>query len=170
LLPQQTIEALLSLAHVQAIAGRAGISVSYFDVDYGFDGTFRSIRSRGTRLVTQGLAVDFQLKASINYSIEPEFVVYDLDVKNYNDLIERKLSSTGIPCILLLKTLPADPTLWLTATGDNLILGGSCYWAYLEGSLSSNSKTVRIRIPREQLFSPESVQWMLNNVDNGAWP
>jgi hypothetical protein len=77
LLPQQTIEALLSLAHVQAIAGRAGISVSYFDVDYGFDGTFRSIKSRGARLVTQGLAVDFQLKASINYLIEPEFVVYD---------------------------------------------------------------------------------------------
>jgi Domain of unknown function (DUF4365) len=170
LLPQQTIEALLSLAHVQAIAGRAGISVFYFDVDYGFDGTFRSIRSRGTRLVTQGLAVDFQLKASINYSIKPEFVVYDLDVKNYNDLIERKLSSTGIPCILLLKTLPADPTLWLTATGDSLILGGSCYWSYLEGSLNSNSKTVRIRIPREQLFSPESLQWMLNNVDNGTWP
>lgn len=67
--------------------------MSYFDLDYGFDGTFRSIRTRGSRFVTQGLAVDFQLKASINYIIEAEYIVYDLDVKNYNDLIERRLSS-----------------------------------------------------------------------------
>ncbi len=82
--------------------------MSYFDLDYGFDGTVRSIRARGSRLVTQGLAVDFQLKASINCLIESEYIIYDLDVKNYNDLIERRLSSNGIPCILLLKTLPAS--------------------------------------------------------------
>ena len=90
-MPQQTVEELLSLAHVQAIAGQAGVSMSYFDLDYGFDGTFRSLRARGSRLVTQGLAVDFQLKASVNYLIEPKYIVYDLDVKNYNDLIERRL-------------------------------------------------------------------------------
>lgn len=115
MLPQQSVEELLSLAHVQAIAGQAGVSMSYFDLDYGFDGTFRSIRTRGSRFVTQGLAVDFQLKASINYLIESEYIVYDLDVKNYNDLIERRLSSSGIPCILLLKTLPASRDKWLTA-------------------------------------------------------
>lgn len=76
--PQQTVEELLSLAHVQAIAGQAGVSMSYFDLDYGFDGTY--------------------------------------------------------------------------------------------GELSTNSKTVRIRIARNQLFLPESLQWMLNNVDIGIWP
>jgi hypothetical protein len=170
LLPQQTVEELLSLAHVQAIAGQAGVSMSYFDLDYGFDGTFRSIRARGKRLVTQGLAVDFQLKASVNYLIESEYIVYDLDVKNYNDLIERRLSTSGIPCILLLKTLPASRDAWLTASEDSLVLGGGCYWAYLDGELSTNSKTVRIRISRQQLFLPESLQWMLNNVDLGIWP
>lgn len=144
--------------------------MSYFDVDYGFDGTFRSIRARGSRRVTQGLAVDFQLKASVNCLIEPDFIAYDLDVKNYNDLIERKLSNSGIPCVLLLKTLPTDQNMWLTGTEESLILGGSCYWAYLDGEISSNSKTVRIRIPREQLFLPASLQWMLNNVDIGTWP
>jgi hypothetical protein len=170
LLPQQTVEELLSLAHVQAIAGQAGVSMSYFDLDYGFDGTFRSIRARGSRLVTQGLAVDFQLKASVKYLVEPEYIVYDLEVKNYNDLIDRRLSSSGIPCILLLKTLPSNRDTWLTASEDSLILGGGCYWAYLDGKLSTNSKTVRIRISRQQLFLPESLQWMLNNVDLGIWP
>jgi Domain of unknown function (DUF4365) len=170
LLPQQSVEELLSLAHVQAIAGQAGVSMSYFDLDYGFDGTFRSIRARGSRLVTQGLAIDFQLKASINYIIEPEYVVYDLDVKNYNDLIERRLSNSGIPCILILKTLPTNRDKWLVASEESLVLGGGCYWAYLNGELSTNSKTVRIRIARNQLFLPDSLQWMLNNVDLGIWP
>jgi hypothetical protein len=52
LLPQQTIEEQLSLAHVQAIAAQAGVSMSYFNLDYGFDGTFRPIRTRGSRYVT----------------------------------------------------------------------------------------------------------------------
>jgi hypothetical protein len=82
--------------------------MSYLDVDYGFDGTFRSICARGSRRVTQGLAVDFQLNASLNCSIEPDFIAYDLDVKNYNDLIERKLSNSGIPCVVLLKILPTN--------------------------------------------------------------
>jgi hypothetical protein len=170
LFPQQTVEELLSLAHVQAIAGQAGVSMSYFDLDYGFDGTFRSIRARGSRLVTQGLAIDFQLKASLNCIIESEYIVYDLDVKNYNDLIERRLSNSGIPCILILKTLPTKRDTWVIASENSLVLGGGCYWTYLNGEFSTNSKTVRIRIARNQLFLPESLQWMLNNVDIGIWP
>jgi hypothetical protein len=92
LLPQQKIEELLSLAHIQAIAARAGVSMSYFD------------------------------------------------------------------------------SVWLTASEDHLVLGGGCYWAYLQGELSTNYKTVRIRISRKQLFLPDSLQWMLNNVDIGTWP
>jgi Domain of unknown function (DUF4365) len=169
LLPQQTIEEQLSLAHVQAIAGQAGVSMSYFNMDYGIDGTFRSIRDRGARLVTEGFGLDFQLKASINYMIEPEHIAYDLEVKTYNDLIDRQLGSQRIPCILLLKTLPMNPSDWLVATESSLTLGGGCYWEFLSGTLSTNAKTVRIRISRQQLFSPTSLQQMLRQIDNGAW-
>jgi Domain of unknown function (DUF4365) len=65
LLLQQSIEEQLSLAHVQAIAAQTGVSMSYFNLDYGIDGTFRSIiRTQGSRYVTSGAAIDFQLKAS----------------------------------------------------------------------------------------------------------
>jgi Domain of unknown function (DUF4365) len=106
----------------------------------------------------------------VNYSILPEEIAYDLDVKNYNDLIERRLSNSGIPCILLLKTLPQNQDDWLATSEESLVLGGCCYWVYLDGKMSQNSKTVRIRIPREQVFSPVSLQWMLDNLDIGAWP
>ncbi len=33
----------MSLAHVQEIAGRAGVTMFYFNLDYDFGGTFRSI-------------------------------------------------------------------------------------------------------------------------------
>lgn len=171
MLPQQSIEKQLSLAHVQAVAAQAGVSMSYFNLDYGFDGTFRSVRNnRGTRLVTQGFGLDFQLKASINYTMEPEYIVYDLEAKTYNDLIDRRFGNRRIPCILLLKTLPSRQDTWLTANEDALILGGGCYWASLTGTFTTNTKTVRIRISREQLFSPMSLQWMLNQIDNGVWP
>jgi hypothetical protein len=35
--PQQIIEELLSVAHVQAVADRAGVSISNFDKDFGVD-------------------------------------------------------------------------------------------------------------------------------------
>jgi hypothetical protein len=170
LLTQQTIEEKLSITHVQSIAWQAGIGISDFQADYGVDGTFRPVGIRGSRHMTEGIALDFQLKASINCTVEPEHIVYDLEVKTYNDLIDRRNNGTTIPCILLLKFLPPDPNNWLTVSEDSLNLNGGCYWAYLNGSMSTNAKTVRIRIPREQLFSPESLHWMLNQISIGEWP
>jgi hypothetical protein len=41
--------------------------MSYFNLDYGIDDTFRSIiRNQGYRYVTSGAAIDFQIEASIN--------------------------------------------------------------------------------------------------------
>jgi hypothetical protein len=54
----------LSLAHVQAIGAQAGVSMSYFNLDYGIDGTFRSIIR--TSVCTSGAAIDSQIEASIN--------------------------------------------------------------------------------------------------------
>jgi Domain of unknown function (DUF4365) len=173
LLPQQSIEEQLSLAHVQAIAAQTGVSMSYFNLDYGIDGTFRSIiRTQGSRYVTSGAAIDFQLKASINCLIEPEHIVCDLEVKTYNDLIDRRINGRGsiVPCILLLKVLPTDPINWLSVSEESANLKGGCYWDYLSGRISNNNRTVRIRIPRNQLFSPEPLQWMFNQISIGAWP
>jgi hypothetical protein len=49
LFPPQTIEERLSVVHVQAIAARVGVMIFNSDLDYGVDGTFRAINSRGNR-------------------------------------------------------------------------------------------------------------------------
>jgi hypothetical protein len=85
LLPLQSIEEQLSLVHIQAITAQAGMSISYCNVDFGVDGTFRPVITRGSRRSTAGIALDFQVNASINCIVELERIVYDLEVKTYND-------------------------------------------------------------------------------------
>jgi Domain of unknown function (DUF4365) len=171
--PQQIIQELISVAHVQAVAARAGVSISNFDKDFGIDGTFRQIATIGNRRFMSGYALDFQLKASTNYTLEPKDVVYDLEVKTYNDLVQRRLSSDATPCILLLKVLNSDGSKWLTTDETGLFLGGACYWSYLEGELSQHKQSVRIRIPRVQEFCPESLLKLITSAReytiSGEW-
>jgi hypothetical protein len=169
LFPQQQIEELLSLAHVQAIASRAGVSLSLPDRDYGIDGTFRQIRLLGSRRFPSGYALDFQLKASTRYQVEPNHIVYDLEVKTHNDLINRRLTSHAIPCILILKTLPATSSQWMEVSEEGVFLKGGCYWEYLQGVPSTNQETIRVRIPRMQQLTPESLLMMLSYVTTGEW-
>lgn len=171
--PQQIVEELLSVAHIQAVAAKTGVSIATFDKDFGVDGHFRRIAILGNRRYTCGYGLDFQVKASINCKIEQSHIRYDLEVKTYNDLALRNLSREMNPCILLLKMLPADIEQWLNVNGDGIFLGGSCYWAYLQGELSSNKESVRIRIPTAQQFTPDSLSWLLdaarNYAANGEW-
>jgi Domain of unknown function (DUF4365) len=173
LLPQQTIEERLSVAHIQAIAARAGVLISKSDLDYGVDGTFRAVIRKGNRLTEEGYGLDFQLKASIHCQIEPLHIRYDLEVKTYNDLADRHQNQHAMPCILLLKVLSTNEADWLNANEDGVFLGGACYWAYLEGELSSNKESVRIRVPRTKQFTPAALDRLLeanrNYVTTGVW-
>jgi hypothetical protein len=181
LFPQPIIEELLSVAHVQAIAAKVGVSIATFDRlwrkrsyrDHGIDGHFRQIAVIESRRYVCGYGLDFQLKASINCKIEPSHIRYDLESKKYNDLIRRDLSKDTIPCILLLKVLPTDKNSWLSDNEDGVFLGGACYWMYIQGALSSNRESVRIRIPKTQNLTPESLLRLLNAARqysaNGLW-
>jgi hypothetical protein len=142
LFPQQIIEELLSVAHVQATSAKVGVSIATFDRDHGVDGHFRQIAVIENRRYVCGYGLDFQLKASINCKIEPSHIRYDLESKNYNDLIRRHLSQDTIPCILLLKVLPTDKDSWLSDNENGVFLGGACYWDYIQGELSSNKESV----------------------------
>ncbi len=161
LLPSQQIEERLSWTHVLAIASFAGASISLPEQDFGIDGTFRQIVSLGGRLFPSGNALDFQLKASTRCGIEPDHIIYDLDVKTYNALIQRDLIQYAVPCILILKVLPRDPIQWITDSEVGLLLNGGCYWFYIQGQPSSNQVTVRIRIPRTQQLTSDALNYLL---------
>ncbi|MCA1547412.1 DUF4365 domain-containing protein [Bradyrhizobium sp. BRP19] len=158
----QHTEECLSLAFVYALAGRAGVSLAAQRVhDYGIDGTFRSVKIIGKRRVETGYAVDFQMKATTTWEHKGSDVVYDLEVKNYNDMVQRDGEAT--PCILILLCLPSDHHEWIEADENRLVLQRCCYWMQLEGDPSSNSYTQRIFIPRKNALTPQAIASIMAN-------
>lgn len=165
---QQHTEEWLSRAYVMAIAARAGVGIGNPYQDYGVDGTFSKIQFLNGRRRETGVKIDYQLKASKNWKIEGEHVVYDLEAKTYNDLVARNITRRSVPLILLLLSLPEDTTQWIEQSEDHLIVRRCCYWSRFSGSFTNNSRTTRIRISRQHLFTPETLIALLDHVEKGS--
>lgn len=167
MLTESHTQECLSLAYVHAVTGRAGVNLLVGSRhDYGVDGTFKPVVNMNGRRVESGHPVDFQLKSSVNWEHDGEVVVYDLESKNYNDMVGRVPSA--IPLILLLLCLPRDSSTWLAGTETELVLRHCCYWMRVTGEPTDNSKTKRIRIPRSNLLTPEAVLTILS-AERARW-
>ncbi|MDD9995869.1 MAG: DUF4365 domain-containing protein, partial [Dehalococcoidia bacterium] len=105
--------------------------------------------------------VDFQLKATTVYDIQGSDIAYDLRVENYNQLI----ATDGVPNILILFLMPDDPAQWLSHTEDELCLRKCAYWVSLMGlPPSSNTSSQRVRVPLANVFHPDGLQSMFDQV------
>jgi hypothetical protein len=92
-------------------------------------------------------------------------VLYDLDVKNYDDLRD---PSVGCPRILVLLVLPEEETQWTEQTEDHLLLRHAAYWLSLKGQgPTTNQKTVRVLLPRSSLFSVQALESLMSKVRRG---
>jgi len=94
--------------------------------------------------------LELQLKATTPMSIidDADNIKYDLDVKNYNDLVHRRTDL--IPLHLVLVVLREAPPGCLEWSIEKLALLGCAYW-YLpdeNAEISPNDRTVRITIPK----------------------
>ncbi|MDX2044090.1 MAG: DUF4365 domain-containing protein [Acidobacteriota bacterium] len=167
MMTQQHVEEWLSHAYVMAIAARAGVGIGRPFQDYGVDGTFSKIQFFSGRRFETGVKIDFQLKASKNWKIEGESVVYDLEAKTYNDIVNRSLRIRSTPLMLILLCLPQDSAQWLEQSEDHLIVRRCCYWSIFSGTATQNSHTARIRISRHQLFTPDVLMKLLDQVEEG---
>jgi len=168
-LTEQHIIESLSRAYVRALAGKAGLNLSVREYDYGVDGNFDEITIRDKRRVESGFSLSFQLKASTQWQRDDNTVIYDLEAKTYNDLVLRRNFRMAVPCILILFALPPDSSQWLIYIEDEMRLRGSCYWDYLSGAPTENRQSVRIRIPRQQRLTSESLLDLIEKVKTGEW-
>ncbi len=116
-----------------------------------------SITNKQKSYYTKGEVIDVQLKCTTTKSIfaKDGVIKYDLEVKNYNDIV-RRFNGRAIdkkihPLILILFILPKDSSGWLVVTKKHLKLRKKAYWYYLDSTqpLSSNNRTIRITIPIE---------------------
>lgn len=150
-----------------AIAAIAGVNISSFEYDYGVDTAFRKVIVYNGRRVVSGIQVDCQLKSTVDWEIRNNFVIYDLEVKNYNDLVTRYITSPNIPLYLILLCLPRDKENWCCLTIDELILKKCCYWYRVseEDTYSSNKDTVRVKIPLNNMLRPNTINSMLDEAN-----
>jgi hypothetical protein len=153
---------VLSRAYVQAVAGKCGLSCTFRDLDYGIDATVHEIGRRGSRYFETGFKLDMQAKSTAAQDLTDTHVRYDLSVKNYDDLCDPEV---GTPRILVLLVLPRDEGQWLEQTEEHLILRRAAYWLSLRGQeRTANQKTIRVLIPRSNLFTPETLRLLMEKV------
>jgi hypothetical protein len=151
----------LAEAHIAAIAAMAGATVSISKRDYGVDGRFNAVeRLEGGGFAESGIAIDFQAKSTVIFEIEDGCVVYDLEVRAYNNMVGRAHHRTTLMLILL--CLPREQAQWYSLTPDGTLLKDRCYWHILPpGPKTANVRTTRIRIPIDQRLSPDDLGALL---------
>lgn len=158
----------LSRAYVTAVVGRARHKVNWnSEFDYGVDGYVRIIEKRGIRHYETGLGFDFQSKTTTDWKLENGKIVYDLEADAFNDLVSRA-GKGGLPFLLVLLCIPHDDTVWLDVSPDRLVIQKCAYWLQLDGVLTANTASKRVRIPVANVFSPASVVKILGDIKTGV--
>lgn len=148
----------LSKSYLEVIANNNG----YFNSasrDYGTDMTIRkaTICPTRRRYLTTGKCIDIQIKAvSESYvthfnDSSKEFIKYSLEVKNYNDLVDRvKENGAFIPLILAVFVMPTDRIDWIHVNPEELIVRKCAFWfkVPLDADYSKNTSNITIEIPK----------------------
>ena len=156
------IKERLSVAYLAAVTARAGYQISHMLIDkQSIDATIRPITGRK-------LSVDFQLKATSADCIENTHIVYDLPSNNYNHLVDIRCTALHYLMVLV---LPRDEETWLVQDEQKLIISSCGYWIDLRGrEPTSNKESVRIFLPREQIFDAGALQAIMGAAYQLASP
>jgi hypothetical protein len=104
------------------------------------------------------------MKATTNWEHKEDNVVYDLEAKTYNDLVQREKEATS--CILILLCLPPNQDDWVHSDEARTVLKHCCYWVALQGSVTPNTSTKRITIPRANTLTSTVIAQILDAERN----
>jgi hypothetical protein len=164
-LPPEHLLDELATGYVQAVAAMAGAIIAVSRLDYGVDGTLNHIvrakkdRSPGYKFIPEGFSVEFQLKGTTAATIRKEHVEYDLNVRNYDLIVNR--SSMATPLYLFLVCFGSEADKWVAIEPEQLILKASAYWWRQSAAPTSNSSTIRIEIPVMSRLTSNAIADML---------
>ncbi|MDY0148941.1 MAG: DUF4365 domain-containing protein [Kiritimatiellia bacterium] len=170
MITEQHTEEALCRAYLHAVAGRAGHVLELGDrsFDYGVDGSIKQVRQLGNLKRESGFAIDIQAKASVNWTIADGVVKFDLDVDTYNYLASRASEPRAVPILLVVLCLPKQSDDWLSVTEKELILKKCLYWHFPDTAPTSNTTQVRVNIPADNTFTPETITSLLDQVAEGT--
>jgi hypothetical protein len=152
----------LCRAYIQAVAARCGMSWSSPQPDYGIDMSLRDIAKLNGSRTESGYTLDVQAKATTRGHIRAHYVHCDIKVATYHAL---RLTVRDTPRILVVLFLPARETDWLAWTEDSLLVRRCAYWISLRDQPPiANRKSVRLAIPRSNVFSPAGLREIMERI------
>jgi len=162
----------ISLSFVSLVAQHEGYKVSRPSSDDGVDLVISRVISRPlpdgrNREFDDGSKLDIQVKSckESKIVIENGSIKYDLESKNYNDLVSRKKNAL-FPLVLFLVIFPDDATSILEMQEDLILLKKYIYWYLPQADeLSGNQATVRITIPHYQKISNSDIKSIYENYN-----
>ncbi|WP_053958340.1 DUF4365 domain-containing protein [Sulfobacillus thermosulfidooxidans] len=149
----------LSFAYVKIICSTAGFALARPSVDD--DSVDLTIYSRsGSRP-----RVDLQIKSTSRDNGNDNFR-FRLPRKNYDDL---RITNVMVPRLLVVVTMPQEITDWITISRkeETTILGCMAYWCSLHGMPDRNQESITVKIPREQVLDPDTLNELISRVEVG---
>lgn len=148
-------------AYVRAVVASARCKVGRYDDDTDSDDLL--VRRPGS---PRG-QLFLQLKATATPLWQDGALAVDLPVKNYDDL---RLSAYA-PGVLVVTVLPADLGMWLSSTHQSLTVRHCSYWVALIGEPpTANTATIRVSVPKEQVFDVSQLTGILDRLESGGAP
>jgi hypothetical protein len=151
---QQQKEAI-SREFLRILANGHGFKVIEPPQDHGVDMIICPVTTRvepsgKIRFLDSQYKLDFQLKATTQAGIVDGAadIKYDLEVKTYNDLIQRR--GEPLPLHLVVVVLDAAPPACISLDEEKLGLAGRAYWFLPpdDAEESANAAEIRITIPK----------------------
>jgi hypothetical protein len=156
---------LLSRAYVEVVTALCGMAWSRPEPDYGVDLILHRVGTIEGRRVQTGYPLEIQLKSTVCAEARDEEIRYDLEADAYGKLAA---SNVGSERILVLLVLLRGEENWTSITEAGLLLRGCAYWISLKGRPAGEQKrSVRIAIPRQNVFSPEALKEIMRRVEMG---
>jgi len=155
MLTENKIKEEISLAYVVAVAAAKSFSTEFTRVDY--DSVDAEICCNGY-LAPESLlyspSIKLQLKATSHVHIVEDSIHFPLPIKNYNDLRAKSVT----PRLLVVLCLPELKDEWVTHSTEELIVKKCAYYLNLFGfPESENEASVTVKIPLDNVFSPDTL-------------
>lgn len=156
-----------SIAFVRAVAAVAGCDVSRVEVDQdSIDLTISGRKSQGTTHRCPRL--DIQLKCTETDDGKGAELVYELPMKNYDDL---RLVEVHVPHILVVVCVPGELTQWLHESPEQTAMRRVAYWRSLRGEPAvPNKRTHAVHLPRSQRFTVAELRAVMARISEGGQP
>lgn len=168
-IPDTHLQARLSEAFINAVAAQAGCAATFITHDYGLDVELNPVRfeKNGIPFNMTGWTLHCQIKSTVNYTMQLDYITYDMPAKAYNRLASWEGTT---PCYLIVYCLPKNKREWLMLDENTCTLKHCAYWFRIGNELLPKGTTQkRILIPRKQLFIPSQVSNLIAGIQRGKF-